>query len=85
MNIQSQIDDLRRRATDSYGGFLPAKKCGETADTMQLMNAVYKAAKMLCNHVHIAPTTEHMVRPDHQAKLEQALAALEKSSEGRDK
>lgn len=35
MGIQEQIDDLRRRSADSYGGFLPAIKCGEVADTME--------------------------------------------------
>jgi hypothetical protein len=72
MDIQSQIDDLCRRATDSYGGFLPAGKCGEIANTMQLMLAVCGAATM----VHRMDDVKHGECP-----VCDALAALEKSSE----
>jgi len=51
-------------------------KCVKMQARIELLEKVAEAALILCNHIHVTPKTEHLVRPGHQLKLEHALLRI---------
>lgn len=85
MDIKEHIADLREAANLDisvlHGTSLEIMKSvaanhTKTADTMERLLAVYEAAQLLSDHIHVPESGEHLARPDHHRALVKALTEV---------